>query len=111
MFSAATASWRASKSSIRHDSQISETLNFAVSKLEKLTLLSVRVCCFIGGRGLGTRLIDIMLKLEKEVRIGHGRGKRGNVSVVREHYLRDDISCKSEACVLCEGGTTPGGRG
>ena len=55
-----------------------------------------------------------MQRLEKEVRIGYGRGKRGNVSVVREHYLRDDIPCKSEACVLCTTLISPGpvrGRG
>ena len=39
--------------------------------------------------------------LEKEVRLSYGRGKRSYVSVVREHYLREDISCQSELCVLC----------
>ena len=40
-------------------------------------------------------------RLEKEVRLSYGRGKRSYVSVVREHYLREDISCGSELCVLC----------
>jgi len=52
--------------------------------------------------------LSLMQRLEKEVRIGYGRGKRGNVSVVREHYLRDDIPCKSEACVLCGKQIAPG---
>ena len=34
------------------------------------------------------------------MRIGYRRG-RSHVSVVREHYLREDISCKSELCILC----------
>ena len=49
-----------------------------------------------------------LLRLEKEVRIGYGKGRRSYVSVVREHYLRDDIPCKSEACVLCAEITPPG---
>ena len=55
-----------------------------------------------------------MERLEKEVRIGYGKGKRGYVSVLREHYLRDDIPCKSEACALCGQLIGPGsnrGRG
>ena len=40
-------------------------------------------------------------RLEKEVRLGYSRGKRSYVSVVREHYLREDISCRSELCLLC----------
>lgn len=43
-----------------------------------------------------------MLQLEKEVRLGYGkRTGRGYVSVVREHYLRDDVGCKREGCSLC----------
>lgn len=40
--------------------------------------------------------------IEKEVRLTHrhGKGRRGNVSVIREHYLRDDISCKVENCSI-----------
>ena len=37
---------------------------------------------------------------EKEIRFSSFR-RRGTVSVVREHYLRDDISCKVEFCPLC----------
>lgn len=33
--------------------------------------------------------------------MSYGRGKRSYVSVVREHYLREDIPCGSELCVLC----------
>ena len=40
-------------------------------------------------------------RLEKEVRLAYNHGRRSYVSVVREHYLREDISCKSELCVLC----------
>ena len=43
-----------------------------------------------------------MLRFEKQIRIGHGKGRRGNVSVTREHYVRDDIPCKVKGCVLCE---------
>ena len=57
---------------------------------------------------IATNELSLMQRLEKEVRIGYGRGKRGNVSVVREHYLRDDIPCKSEACVLCGKQIAPG---
>ena len=39
--------------------------------------------------------------LQREVRLGYRQGKRSYVSVVREHYLREDISCLSELCVLC----------
>ena len=42
-----------------------------------------------------------MLCIEKEVRLTH-RKRRANVSVVREHYLRDDISCKAEKCCICD---------
>ena len=43
-----------------------------------------------------------MLRVEEQVRVGHGRrGRRAAVSVVREHYLRDDISCRVQACALC----------
>ena len=52
-----------------------------------------------------------LLRLEKEVRIGYGKGRRSYVSVVREHYLRDDIPCKSEACALCMEITPPGNVG
>ena len=53
-----------------------------------------------------------MLKLDKEVRIGYGKGRgRGNVSVLREHYLRDDVPCKSEGCALCSELGSTGGRG
>ena len=41
-------------------------------------------------------------QLEKEVRLSYGRGKRSYVSVVREHYLREDLSCGSELCILCK---------
>ncbi len=52
-----------------------------------------------------------MLKLEKEVRLGYGRGKaRGYVSVVREHYLRDDIACKRDGCCICQELSCPDGR-
>ena len=40
-------------------------------------------------------------RIEKQVRLGYNRGKRSYVSVTREHYLREDISCRSELCVLC----------
>ena len=40
-------------------------------------------------------------RLEKEVRIGYDHARRSYVSVVREHYLREDISCKSDMCMLC----------
>lgn len=40
-------------------------------------------------------------RIEKEVRLTYGKGRRGYVSVVREHYLRDDISCKTEKCCIC----------
>ncbi|XP_064382954.1 DIS3-like exonuclease 1 [Halichondria panicea] len=43
-----------------------------------------------------------MIRCEKQVRIGYGKGRRGYVSVTREHYLRDDISCKVEKCILCD---------
>lgn len=37
---------------------------------------------------------------EKEIRLSSAR-RRGIVSVVREHYLRVDISCKVDRCALC----------
>lgn len=43
-----------------------------------------------------------MKSLEKEVRLTYGKGRRGYVSVIREHYLRDDISCKVEKCSICD---------
>ena len=39
-------------------------------------------------------------KVDKLVSIGWGRG-RGYVTVQREHYLRDDISCHYQACPVC----------
>jgi DIS3-like exonuclease 1 len=45
---------------------------------------------------------DWMKCLEKEVRLVHRRGRRSHVSVIREHYLRDDISCKAEKCRICQ---------
>ena len=39
-------------------------------------------------------------KVDKLVSIGWGRG-RGYVTVLREHYLRDDISCHYQACPVC----------
>ena len=42
-----------------------------------------------------------LVQLEKEVRLGYNHGKRSYVSVVREHYLREDLSCRSELCALC----------
>lgn len=41
-------------------------------------------------------------KVNKEVRLKWGRGRRGHVSVLRENYFRDDVSCKSEICILPE---------
>lgn len=52
-----------------------------------------------GSDGAGARK---MLRCEKQIRIGYRKGRRGNVSVTREHYLRDDISCKVRGCALCE---------
>lgn len=43
-----------------------------------------------------------MLRLEKEVRLTRGKRRRSNVSVIREHYLRDDIPCKVERCCICD---------
>ena len=37
-------------------------------------------------------------KVDKKVRLRWDRKRRSYVSVVREHYFRDDISCKSELC-------------
>ena len=44
--------------------------------------------------------MQVLEKVEKEVRFSSVR-QRGNVSVVREHYLRDDIGCKVDSCPLC----------
>ena len=42
-----------------------------------------------------------MLKIDEQVRIGWNK-KRGQVSVTRERYLRDDIPCRIELCTFCE---------
>lgn len=42
-----------------------------------------------------------LIQHEKEVRLSYNHPRRSYVSVVREHYLREDISCRSELCVLC----------
>ena len=39
-------------------------------------------------------------KVDKEIRIGWNK-RRGIVSVLREHYLRDDIPCRIQECRLC----------
>lgn len=47
--------------------------------------------------------------IEKEVRLPYRRGgKRSYISVVREHYLRDDIPCKVENCPTCQHPLTGG---
>ena len=36
------------------------------------------------------------------------RTRKGNVvKVVKEHYLRDDIPCSSQACTICEQHSPP----
>lgn len=35
--------------------------------------------------------------------MNYKKGGRAHVTVVREHYLRDDIFCKLQGCVVCEG--------
>ena len=42
-----------------------------------------------------------MDRVEKEVRLTYTK-RRTHVSVIREHYLRDDISCKAEKCCICD---------
>lgn len=40
-------------------------------------------------------------KIDKEIRIGWNK-RRGQVSVIREHYLRGDIPCRSQLCTTCD---------
>lgn len=42
----------------------------------------------------------MLIKTEKMVHIK--KNARSFINVVREHYLRDDIPCKSECCKTCE---------
>ena len=57
------------------------------------------------------REMEQVKRVEKEVRLSYGRGKRSYVSVVREHYLREDVSCGSERCILCHGAPNPTRKG
>ena len=43
-----------------------------------------------------------MIKTDKLLRLKTRKGKFLNV--VREHYLRDDVACRSELCSVCEQG-------
>ena len=42
----------------------------------------------------------MLIKTEKLVHIK--KNSRSFINVVREHYLRDDIPCKSASCTKCE---------
>ena len=42
----------------------------------------------------------MLIKTEKLVHIK--KNTRSFINVVREHYLRDDIPCKSASCTKCE---------
>ena len=56
----------------------------------------------LGGVASGEIMDDEGRKcIEKEVRLPYRKGKKANHSVVREHYLRKDISCKAEKCCIC----------
>jgi DIS3-like exonuclease 1 len=40
-------------------------------------------------------------KIDEKIRIGWNK-RRGQVSVLRERYLRDDISCHIQSCQSCK---------
>lgn len=56
-----------------------------------------------GFGGVTDNMAAPMNKVDKFVSIGLGKG-RGYVTVLREHYLRDDIQCCNPGCPVC--GTT-----
>ena len=55
-----------------------------------------------GGLFVDWLIAEDMEKTEKFLRLKTRKGKFLNV--VREHYLRDDISCHSELCSHCING-------
>lgn len=44
----------------------------------------------------------MLQRVEKEVRLTHVKRRRSHLSVVREHYLRSDITCKVDKCTVCD---------
>ena len=59
--------------------------------------------------GSGAPSLMLTTKLDQEVRIGWNK-RRGQVSVIREHYLRDDIPCRIQQCSLCDQSLADGMR-
>jgi hypothetical protein len=43
-----------------------------------------------------------MIKTDRAFALKNSKG--GVVQIVREHYLRDDIPCRSQLCNTCPGG-------
>ena len=87
---------------------IHDDLNFCVLRYSSSYLHDLQLAppTSTTQQGVGAQVEEsvVMLreKVDKKVRLRWDATRRSHVSVVREHYFRDDISCKSELCSIKE---------